>query len=880
MPPAVVAVAATVATVAVKLFVKSKILAAILMIAISVAAVMLQRKPQGRTNQGQELKLKLDPAMPRQIVLGTTATGGSVVWAFTYGSSSGIPGGRWLVRIIALSDLPCTGLVAIMEGKEALQFSGDVTTGWRTCTNKHKSDGGTPLMQARVYLGSSTPVADTTVVTNSGGVWTAAHKGYNMCYAIVKYEYDIDGFAYPNGEPQLRFVLNGVACYDDRKDTTVGGSGLHRLNNPATWEYTSNVAVLTAQLLRGFHSNGVLLIGAEAEERDLNFDMLVSAYNTCDQSVTHAAGNMPRYSAGMMATASEPLVNVLQEMQAAMDGRIIDRGGAITILPGATRTPVFNLTDDDINWQSEKSYQPRSTLSELYNHVAGVYIDESTIYQELPYPPLINTAWEADDGGERFTLNVSFAAVTNYALAQRITKRIHQSSRFQGTVGFLLPLWAIEMEQGDWFTLTSVRWGFTTKYFDVLHLDITDDLQVAVVARETSPDIDSWNHVSDEKPRNDTYWNAPVIVMPTLNPTATAIKMTSSTGIEIFGVKLSITDLPLGSDVFTQLQVQLALTSNLAAPWSLNNISAINQDAEFYGLTPGTNYSIRVRGTNGTNYGPWSTWDAFTTAGQSYGVTVTITPSITINANYSGTPLSGQLPRTIVPAVIQGSTDIKLNDNVHYSITTSNCTASVSNLDGAGNKGNITLTAISAASGYVELTVSVDGAALAPVRTYFTRQDEAAPPPPAGGGNKLFTWDPSELLAVSGTSFLSIGTVMAEDIVVASGEKLYITGSLVYQAEGGPIGSEKTPTFKFQYSVAGAGVWSDFNAGIVGSASAVGGETKFGGEWIDPIPGAVTLTHDVSPGAGTYDIRILAKNDVSSGQVTVYDGSTTVEAKV
>src|SRR5690348_4690716 len=101
MPPAVIAVVAAVATAAAPFAAalitgaaltafSTVLVAALLTVAIAVAAqiaISIGRKPVAtRTNQGEELKLKLDPGMPRQLVLGRSATGGSVVWAFTYGS--------------------------------------------------------------------------------------------------------------------------------------------------------------------------------------------------------------------------------------------------------------------------------------------------------------------------------------------------------------------------------------------------------------------------------------------------------------------------------------------------------------------------------------------------------------------------------------------------------------------------------------------------------------------------------------------------------------------------------------------------------------------------------------------------------------------------
>lgn len=100
MPPAIIAVAAAVASATVGVLVTagviSAVVGAIITVAIAIAAQiaisLTARKPTAtRTNQGEELKLKLDPGMTRQIILGRQATGGSIVWSFTYGSTTEVP---------------------------------------------------------------------------------------------------------------------------------------------------------------------------------------------------------------------------------------------------------------------------------------------------------------------------------------------------------------------------------------------------------------------------------------------------------------------------------------------------------------------------------------------------------------------------------------------------------------------------------------------------------------------------------------------------------------------------------------------------------------------------------------------------------------------
>jgi hypothetical protein len=639
MPPVIAAIAGGIISIASAVGVTLTVAVAtdlayglILLVAI-VGSIFLAPKPN--TTSSTSIDLKLDPTMPRQILVGEIATGGSVVWAFTYSDNS--TPNDYLVRVISLSDFPCTGLSAITEGSSqygqlnyVLSFSGDPTTGWVSC-NQHQ-DGG-PNMWVRVYLGrfadsaiasvtytrspdngnnivigantityvtatptapnqiqitgdldtdvantaalinsnvtlyevtatasggvlslvapagpqgnslglstngtghinisgshftgGSGPTADANLISWSGGQWTANHMGIGQCYAIVKYKYST--VAFPNGEPQLVWVLDGAPVYDQRDDSTRTDptrTGSQRLNDPTTWVYSQNTAVLTQQVLRGFYLNGQLLYGCGASDTDVPDAMLLAAYNTCDIAVpTPTGGTEPQYIAGTVLTASDTASTGLGDLIAAMDGNLYDRGGIITLYPGGSRTPVFELTDTDVVWEEEKSWQPKSGLDTLFNSLMGTYLPASQEYIDTPFPVLWSPDWDAQDGGQRIVRQITYRAITSDTQLQRINLRVWNSSRFQGVLGFVTNLQGLQLEQGDWFQFTSQRWGFSDKYFIASQVNILQNLRIQIVGQEISPTIDGWVPAYDYvtwsgTTRADTSQNLPSYEVPGAN---------------------------------------------------------------------------------------------------------------------------------------------------------------------------------------------------------------------------------------------------------------------------------------------------------------------------------------------------------------------------
>jgi hypothetical protein len=617
MPPVVVAITTAAIHIGAAIaaaYKVSMIVRVVIMIAMAVASSALSRalakKPGAGLNQGQELTLKLDPTMPRQIAVGRTATGGSQVWAFTFGDTPDVPN-KHLVRIITLSDRPIEGVAAVFEGTDQLTFTDSDFSNLTPCTSHHLAKDGTPCLHVRVYKGSDSATADAWLITNSGSKWTSAHKGTGTAYAIVQLAFDPDAF--PNGEPNLSFIVDGAHIYDDRESVAEGGT--QDLADYSTWTYSRNCSAISAQLLRGFFTNGHLIMGAQADERDIDPEYMIAANNTCDIPISiDAGGTEPKYQAGMMLTATNTVEADLSDLRSAMDGDIYDRGGRITIFPGGTRTSVMDLTDEDINWSEEQSYQPYADLATLFNRVSGSYVPESQGFTQEPYPVQKDDIYVNEDGGQKITITKDFKAVTSDTQVQRITVRILKSSRYQTTIGFVGPLWLYELEQGDWFTITSSRWGFTARSFVAQFVHYTADLNVIVVATETSSSIDT---PAAEVPRTTDTGNPVDFTLPVPTLTLFATTYSSDDGLTALPAIDYICSVPDGSDVgFFDLEIREWTSDDSGAIVQIPSLPASQAEGLYTGVVQDKHYQMRARSRTVLRTSDWCDWEDVTTGSQ------------------------------------------------------------------------------------------------------------------------------------------------------------------------------------------------------------------------------------------------------------------------
>jgi hypothetical protein len=195
---------------------------------LSFAATKLRPKQKRSTSseaRGAPVNLTIDTNPNRTVIIGEAATGGSLAYWQLSGTDNNV-----LHMVIPLADHECTSLQKVLvNGKEKTR---NATTG--------EIDGYGANLVIRFYSGAAGQTADSEVVATSGGRWTSNEVGTGVCYVVAKLTYDEKLF--PEGIPDLSFVVRGLKLFDPRTSTT---------------GYSANVAVALWNVLRGISSAGV-----------------------------------------------------------------------------------------------------------------------------------------------------------------------------------------------------------------------------------------------------------------------------------------------------------------------------------------------------------------------------------------------------------------------------------------------------------------------------------------------------------------------------------------------------------------------------------------------------------------------------------------------
>ncbi len=456
-----------------------------------VASVALSRLAASLAPKPKQPGIKTDGTAsgsqnPASFIFGYYATDGVAVCAPMSHGTVGKTPNAYLTYVIEVSDVPGAALLALIINGERCTLGPTPHAEYGLPVT-----GGTYAGNAWVkYSNGTQTVADSMLVAKYGSYaqrpWTSAMVGRGLCYAIVTFNYNRQVYS---AFPAVRFEMQGIPLYDPRKDSTVGGTGAHRLNNSATWQITNNPVIMTYNAHLGIILPGGHIWGGGMPAADLPLSSVFAAANACDALVDNGTGGTePRFRAGLEVFVSDEPAGVCEELLTACLGQVADVGGQWRFQAGDPALPIFFFSDDDIFVSLDREKQPFPGLDATHNGISANYPDPAMQWEPNNAPPIYNSVWEAKDGNRRLVVNKDFAAVPYPAQVQRNMRALIADDRRFLTHGLPFPPEATVLEPLDTAAWTSDSNGYSTKTFEIGKT--TEDLRsgvVQVTLRERDP---------------------------------------------------------------------------------------------------------------------------------------------------------------------------------------------------------------------------------------------------------------------------------------------------------------------------------------------------------------------------------------------------------
>lgn len=556
-------------------------------------------KQAGQSAQtGVQTEMATGADTPRSVAFHESATRGQLVWFKETGANNDT-----LHMNIIYSDgwcAPPRGV--IIDGVEKALIA-QTATGTEHA-RFHVADFGSDII-VRWHDGRPGQAADSDMVAVSGGDITVDDVGDGLAYFSITLAIKEDGIT---SAPEMLWLGGGYRCYDLRKDSTVGGSGSHRLDDPTTWEPSGNPFIQIYNYAAGIWAGSdSKALGGFADVDGLIGTTFMVASNVADEEVTTDGVTEPRYAcSAILAADGEDHRGKVAGLLHAGAGWAVERGGQLGVLAGAAQTPVVTFTDDDLVLPEEVEWSRDKERDERVNQVGGQFISPAAGYKRDDYPVVINTAARAADG-ERLEATLDLGTVQSPTQCQRIADIRLEESRL-GRANAPLPAPFQALEVGDWVGWNSARHGDFTYRIDTL-TDNDDD----VIRLE----LQRINNGVYGGPTFVTYTPAPTPSVPPLAPSTVSGLAVQAEIVQGEGggiPTLKVTWTPPNDPRVDAVIVQYREVGALAGQSQPQN-NPEEGSLVLSGLASGTDYEVRATiATTPSRKVTWTTWVAIKTA--------------------------------------------------------------------------------------------------------------------------------------------------------------------------------------------------------------------------------------------------------------------------
>lgn len=324
--------------------------------------------------------------------------------------------GNKLGVVLACAEGPAADISGVyLNDDKAVLGGADPGNGW-VQEGENGRYGTGDLVRVETRKGLPTETHYGFLTADFADVWPVTRRGDGIISLMMWCQHrsrESQGKLFPNGEP-IPSILGRAAIYDWRKDSSIGGAGPQRRDDPATWAACANPVVWMVFIEWRRHGRdwdrGIAPVLA---------DLTIEA-DWCDDLISTTAGPEVRYRcAGNYPVNLEPDA-VRQSLMATCDGWLSTDGrGCLVIKAGRYVEPTFTLTAEHIEAFTWRAFTPDESA---VNVVTLAYVSPEHDYTLIDAEPWRDEAAITAMGKER-TANLQLDWVDRFSQARRLAKR-------------------------------------------------------------------------------------------------------------------------------------------------------------------------------------------------------------------------------------------------------------------------------------------------------------------------------------------------------------------------------------------------------------------------------------------------------------------------
>lgn len=439
--------------------------------------------------------------VPLSFLVGTIGVPGKKEYRNTWGASGETPN-AYLVDVLSFGDLPITDFVGLyVNGEPVTLDTGSLQT--QGYSVPEYEEGGVTEHLWWTFKDGTQTTANSYLTGKFGSdperPWTSGMIGRGLPLLIMTALINDKLFT---GFPTYMAVMEGIPLYDPREDTTAGGSGAQRWDDPDTWAFTDNNIVIVYNILRGVRYDDDKIWGGDARAYQLPYANWAVAMDACDEDIDlDGGGTEKRFRAGREIFVNELPADVISELLIGANARICPTAaGQFYVLVGVPDTADGSFTDADMLVTQPTTLRLFPKLDEVVNGAAAAFLSPDQAWELQETPPYLRSDLEDEDAGRRQLRGLTLGTTFSGTQAQRILKAVvEESRRFAVHVVPLAPAFGVyrPLQVLAW---TSDANQYTAKLWLIISKTEDPYGNVVLGLQEIDPSDHDWDSNTDERP--------------------------------------------------------------------------------------------------------------------------------------------------------------------------------------------------------------------------------------------------------------------------------------------------------------------------------------------------------------------------------------------
>ena len=325
---------------------------------------------------------------------------------------------------------------------------------------------------------------------------TTDHAGAGIAYFNINFTYEEPSTqVFSAGAPNnIRALVAGKKVYDPRSDGSQSfGTGPHRVNSDATWEWSDNPALCWADYM--IDSN----LGFGEDPSRIDYGYVASAAEYCEQTVNNPTGADPltdnRYRCNGVLSTGDTYETNIRKILSSMNGSAPMLNGVWKVRASQYTTPTLQFNEDVLRGDMQIKLQVDE--NERFNTVRGYFPDKNRLWNMSQFPEATSSEYISRDNDIKLYRDIRLDMTNDVYMAQRLAFNMLEQSDLQASVVLPTNYKTLPVEIGGTIKLSNEKMGWTDKEFRVNRYQLSDMGGIDLVCREDT--VDAYSDVGTDE---------------------------------------------------------------------------------------------------------------------------------------------------------------------------------------------------------------------------------------------------------------------------------------------------------------------------------------------------------------------------------------------